>query len=111
MRTGGTPETVVVEEELAASALAEAGNSAGFGVAAYVPQAQFLLASGLQAAFEEAYAQASDDLARHRLAQQVRRLTLPEQMGERFQAMLFARGLDVLPLDAGLLAADQGGRL
>ena len=93
------------------TALAEAGNSAGFGVAAYVPQAQFLLASGLQAAFEEAYAQASDDLARHRLAQQVRRLTLPEQMGERFQAMLFARGLDVLPLDAGLLAADQGGRL
>ena len=93
------------------TALAEAGNSAGFGVAAYLPQAQFLLASGLQAAFEAAYAQAGDDLARHRLAQEVRRLTLPEQMGERFQAMLLARGLDALPLDAGLLAADQGGRL
>ncbi|MGN2242911.1 class I SAM-dependent methyltransferase [Frateuria sp. GZRR33] len=93
------------------TALAEAGNSAGFGVAAYLPQAQFLLASGLQAAFEEAYAQAGDDLARQRLAQQVRRLTLPEQMGERFQAMLFARGLPALPLAAELLAADQGGRL
>ena len=93
------------------TALAEAGNSAGFGVAAYLPQAQFLLASGLQAAFEQAYAQAGDDLARHRLAQEVRRLTMPEQMGERFQAMLFARGLDVLPLAAELLAADQGGRL
>jgi len=93
------------------TALAEAGNSAGFGVAAYLPQAQLLLASGLQAAFERAYAQATDDLARHRLAQEVRRLTLPEQMGERFQAMLFARGLDVLPLEAQLLAADQGGRL
>jgi SAM-dependent MidA family methyltransferase len=93
------------------TALAEAGNSAGFGVAAYLPQAQFLLASGLQAVFEEAYAQAGDDLARHRLAQEVRRLTMPEQMGERFQAMLFARGLDVLPLAAELLAADQGGRL
>lgn len=93
------------------TALAEAGNSAGFGVAAYLPQAQFLLASGLQAAFEQAYAQAGDDLARQRLAQQVRRLTLPEQMGERFQAMLFARGLPALPLDAELLAADQGGRL
>ncbi|WP_424682028.1 class I SAM-dependent methyltransferase [Frateuria sp. YIM B11624] len=93
------------------TALAEAGNSAGFGVAAYLPQAQFLLASGLQAAFEQAHAQAGDDFARHRLAQEVRRLTMPEQMGERFQAMLFARGLDVLPLAAELLAADQGGRL
>ena len=93
------------------TALAEAGNSAGFGVAAYLPQAQFLLASGLQAAFELAHAQAGDDFARHRLAQEVRRLTMPEQMGERFQAMLFARGLDVLPLAAELLAADQGGRL
>ncbi|HET6804373.1 MAG TPA: SAM-dependent methyltransferase [Frateuria sp.] len=93
------------------TALAEAGNSAGFDVAAYLPQAQFLLASGLQAAFEQAYALAGDDFARQRLAQEVRRLTLPEQMGERFQAMLFARGLSALPLDAGLLAADQGGRL
>ncbi|UGB37822.1 class I SAM-dependent methyltransferase [Frateuria soli] len=93
------------------TALAEAGNSAGFGVAAYLPQAQFLLASGLQAAFEQAYGQATDDIARQRLAQQVRRLTLPEQMGERFQAMLFARGLPALPLAAELLAADQGGRL
>jgi SAM-dependent MidA family methyltransferase len=93
------------------TALAEAGNSAGFGVAAYLPQAQFLLASGLQGAFEQAHAQAPDDFARHRLAQEVRRLTMPEQMGERFQAMLFARGLEVLPLAAELLAADQGGRL
>ncbi|HEV2539980.1 MAG TPA: SAM-dependent methyltransferase [Frateuria sp.] len=93
------------------TALAEAGNSAGFGVAAYLPQAQFLLASGLQGVFEQAHAQAADDFARHRLAQEVRRLTMPEQMGERFQAMLFARGLEVLPLAAELLAADRGGRL
>src|SRR5690348_5485220 len=93
------------------TALAEAGNSAGFGVAAYMPQAQFLIGAGLQQVFEQAHAQAGDDFARHRLAQEVRRLTMPEQMGERFQAMLFARGLDVLPLAAELLAADQGGRL
>jgi SAM-dependent MidA family methyltransferase len=93
------------------TALAEAGNGAGFGVAAYLPQAQFLLASGLQSAFERAHAQATDDLARHRLVQEVRRLMMPEQMGERFQAMLFARGLEVLPLAAELLAADQGARL
>ncbi len=93
------------------TALAEAGNNAGFGVAAYLPQAQFLIASGLQQAFEEAYAQATDETARYKLAQQVKRLTLPEQMGERFQAMVLARGLEALPLPAELLAADQGGRL
>ncbi len=93
------------------TALAEAGNHAGFGVAAYLSQAQFLIASGLQQAFESAHAQAADEAARYRLAQEVKRLTLPDQMGERFQAMLFARGLDLLPLPAELLAADQGGRL
>jgi SAM-dependent MidA family methyltransferase len=93
------------------TALAEAGNQAGFGVAAYLPQAQFLIGAGLQQVFEDAYAQAADEAARYRLAQEVKRLTLPDRMGERFQAMLLARGLDVLPLPAELLAADQGGRL
>jgi SAM-dependent MidA family methyltransferase len=93
------------------TALAEAGNSAGFGVAAYLPQAQLLIASGLQQVFEHAYERAADDVARHRLAQQVKKLTLPDQMGERFQAMLFARGLPVLPVPAELLASDQGERL
>jgi SAM-dependent MidA family methyltransferase len=93
------------------TALAEAGNSAGFGVAAYVSQAHLLIGAGLQAVYEQAYEQASDDAGRHRLAQQVKKLTLPDQMGERFQAMLLARGLPALPLPAELLAADQGGRL
>jgi SAM-dependent MidA family methyltransferase len=92
------------------TALAEAGNSAGFDVAVYLPQAHFLIAAGLQQVFEQAYEQA-DDAGRLRLAQQVRKLTLPDQMGERFQAMLFAKGLAALPLPAELLAADQGGRL
>jgi SAM-dependent MidA family methyltransferase len=91
--------------------LAEAGNHAGFGVAAYLPQAHFLIAAGLQEIFEHAYEHAADDVARYRLAQQVKKLTLPDQMGERFQAMLLARGLSALPLPAELLAADQGGRL
>jgi len=93
------------------TALAEACNSAGFDVAAYLPQAHFLIAAGLQDVFEHAHEQAPDDAARHRLAQQVKKLTLPDQMGERFQAMLLARGLPALPLPAELLAADQGGRL
>jgi SAM-dependent MidA family methyltransferase len=93
------------------TALAEAGNSAGFAVAAYLPQAQFLIGAGLQAVFAQAQAQAGDDHASYRLAQQVKKLMLPDQMGERFQAMLLARGLDELTLPAELLAADQGGRL
>ena len=93
------------------TALAEAGNSAGFGVAAYLPQSTFLIGAGLQQAFEDAYEQAPDEASRYRLAQEVKRLTLPDQMGERFQAMLFARGMDVLPLPADVLATDQAGRL
>jgi SAM-dependent MidA family methyltransferase len=93
------------------TALAEAGNSAGFGVAAYVPQAQFLIAAGLQQVFEHAYEQAADDVVRYDLAQQVKKLTLPDQMGERFQAMLFARGMPALPVPEALLDADQGERL
>ena len=93
------------------TALAEAGNQAGFGVAAYLPQAHFLIAAGLQQAFEDAYAAAPDEAARYRLAQQVKKLTLPDQMGERFQAMVLARGLDMVPLPADMLEADQGDRL
>ena len=91
------------------TALAEAGNSAGFAVAAYMPQAPFLIGAGLQQVFEQM--QPPDEHGRYRLAQQVKKLMLPDQMGERFQAMLLARGLDTLPLPAELLAADQGGRL
>jgi len=93
------------------TALAEAGNSAGFGVAGYLPQAQFLIGAGLQDVFEREQAAIADEHGRYRLAQQVKKLMLPDQMGERFQAMLLARGLDMLPLSAELLAADQGGRL
>ncbi len=93
------------------TALAEAGHSAGFEVAGYLPQAQFLLGAGLQEVFEQAQAAAGDEHGRYRLAQQVKKLMLPDQMGERFQAMLLTRGLDRLPLPARLLQADQRGRL
>jgi SAM-dependent MidA family methyltransferase len=93
------------------TALAEAGNSAGFAVAAYLPQAQFLIASGLQERFESDYASSDDEAVRYRLAQQVKRLTLPGEMGERFQAMLFVRGLDAVALPAEIMLADQGSRL
>ena len=93
------------------TALADAGTQAGFALVNYLPQSAFLAAAGLEQAFEAAYAAAPDEAGRYRLAQQVRRLMLPEQMGERFQAMLFARGLDPLPLDDALLGEDPASRL
>ncbi|SEM43845.1 SAM-dependent methyltransferase, MidA family [Luteibacter sp. UNCMF331Sha3.1] len=93
------------------TALAEAGNSAGFGVAAYMPQAQFLIAAGLQACFEDDYLALTDEAARYRLSQEVKKLTMPDQMGERFQVMLFAKGIDAAALPEGVMAADQGSRL
>jgi len=93
------------------TALAEAGKSACFDLAVYMPQASFLIGAGLQDVFQSMQAEVTDDHGNYRLAQQVKRLMLPDQMGERFQAMLFARGLDTLPLPADLLAADQSGRL
>ena len=92
-------------------ALPEAGNSAGFGVASYRPQAQFLVAAGMQEFFENDYLSSDDEATRYRLAQEVKKLTLPDQMGERFQVMMFAREVDPSALPEAVLAADQGGRL
>lgn len=93
------------------TALAEAGNNAGLGVAAYMPQAQFLIAAGIQEFFEDDYLGLTDEAARYRLAQEVKKLTLPDQMGERFQVMMFAKGIDPAALPAAILSADQGSRL
>jgi len=79
------------------TALAEAGLAAGFEFSGYCAQASFLLANGLQAHLQAAEAQAADDVARHNLRQQVKRLTLPSEMGERFQVMGFQRGVDLEP--------------
>lgn len=93
------------------TALAEAGRSAEFDVAAYLPQAQFLMASGLQEIFERAHAEASDEAERYALAQQVKHLTLPGAMGERFQVMLMARGIVARVLPDDVLLADRSQRL
>jgi SAM-dependent MidA family methyltransferase len=76
------------------TALAEAGVGAGFEFSGYCSQASFLLGNRLQAHLEAAEAQAADDIARHNLRQQAKRLTLPSEMGERFQAIAFTQGYD-----------------
>lgn len=73
-------------------ALHAAAAAAGLGAVAASTQARFLVDHGLGEVFTEAYAQAADEAARYRLAQEVKRLTLPEQMGERFRVAVFERG-------------------
>ncbi|MGB0723702.1 MAG: class I SAM-dependent methyltransferase [Gammaproteobacteria bacterium] len=89
------------------TAVGEAALEAGFDVPGYTTQALFLFGNGL-----EAMVNASDpeDIENHlRLAQQVKTLTLPGEMGERFQVMAIGKGLD-LALD-GFALGDLRRRL
>lgn len=90
------------------TALAEAGTSAGFDLAGYCTQAAFLIGNGLEANLAAAEARARDEAARHNLRQQAKRLTLPTEMGERFQAMGFARDVE---FGHAFLAGDLSWRL
>ncbi|HSS06611.1 MAG TPA: SAM-dependent methyltransferase [Rhodanobacteraceae bacterium] len=89
------------------TAVAEAATGAGFELVGYAPQGQFLLASGLPALIEESVDM--DEVERMRIVAEAKRLTLPGEMGERFQAIAFARGVDEVP--AGLRAFDLSRRL
>lgn len=75
------------------TALAEAGCGAGFDLAGYCSQASFLLGNGLAERLEEA--QALPERERHQLTLAAKRMTLPGEMGERFQVMGFERGVDL----------------
>jgi SAM-dependent MidA family methyltransferase len=65
------------------TAVAEAGTSSGLELAGYTTQAHLLMALGVAGL-------AGTDI---RATQQVKLLTLPEEMGERFKAIGFSRGL------------------
>lgn len=89
------------------TALAEAMHLAGFEPACYASQAQFLIAAGLpEVAAVEAARSAAEQL---RLTAEIRRLTLPGEMGERFKVLAGLRGVDRARLP--WLAVDQGHRL
>jgi SAM-dependent MidA family methyltransferase len=72
-------------------ALIAAATTAGFNAERVETQAQFLIAHGLAEVFATTHAQAPDEAARYRLAQEVKRLTLPGEMGERFKVATFRR--------------------
>ena len=96
-RAHADPYVLIGLQDLTASvdftALAEAGVNAGFDLAGYCAQGQFLLANGLGSVLEAA--QKLPEVERYALAQQAKRLTLPGEMGERFQVMGFQRGVDI----------------
>nr|WP_238375795.1 SAM-dependent methyltransferase [Ectothiorhodospira magna] len=75
------------------SAVARAGAGADLTLLGYTTQAWFLFGTGLEAAFA---ARCQEDVrAQMALAAQVRTLTLPGEMGERFQVMALGRGVDI----------------
>lgn len=78
------------------TAVAEAGLHAGFDLAGYCSQASFLLGNGLDQALALAD-ERTDDVGRVQLRQQVKKLTLPTEMGERFQVIGLQRGVDFEP--------------
>lgn len=79
------------------TAVAEAARAAGLEVLTYAAQGEFLLGAGLPALFEQ-WAGSGDDPRRMlELAQQVRMLTLPGEMGERFQVIVLGRDCALPP--------------
>ena len=71
------------------SAVAEAGLAAGLTLAGYTTQAAFLASCGLETLFMQALNNAPEQ--QYALAQQVRTLCLPSEMGERFKVMGFTK--------------------
>ena len=92
------------------TAVAEAAIETGFDVMGYTTQAQFLFGCGLPEIFENKMSVAGDNIkAQMALSQQVKTLTLPSEMGERFKVM--ALGVDIDPGLIGFGMADFRTRL
>jgi SAM-dependent MidA family methyltransferase len=90
------------------TAVAEAGQGAGFELAGFASQAAFLLNNGLQDRLETAAEAEVDDIERLRRTNEAKRLTLPGEMGERFKVMGLQRGVDAT---AQFEFGDQSHRL
>jgi SAM-dependent MidA family methyltransferase len=75
------------------SEVAHAAVDAGFQLLGYTTQATFLMGGGLADLHQE---QVSDDARQQLLlAQQIKTLTLPSEMGERFKVMGLAKNLEI----------------
>jgi len=89
------------------SAIAEAGIDAGLELLGYTSQAAFLLGSGLEQIMGAS--DPGDTRVHLELTQQIKKLTLPHEMGELFKVIALARGVpEALP---GFTFQDRRGRL
>ena len=79
------------------SHVAESAHLAGLDLAGYCSQANFLLANGLE---QELTNSSLDERATRVRNEEVRKLTLPGEMGERFKVMGLQRGVDASSLFA-----------
>ena len=82
------------------SSVAGAAVDAGFELSGYTSQAMFLMGCGL----EQVHRSLQEDDTRQQLllAQQIKTLTLPSEMGERFKAMALSKGIDLSLAGFGL---------
>ncbi|MDH3903220.1 MAG: SAM-dependent methyltransferase [Xanthomonadales bacterium] len=74
------------------TALAQAADECGLEVSGYTTQVMFLMACGLDQLISESMS--LPEVERVSMNNQIRRLTLPGEMGERFQVMALSRGLE-----------------
>jgi len=89
------------------SAIAEAGVDAGLALLGYTSQAAFLLGCGLEQIM--AASDPNDVRAHLALTQQIKKLTLPHEMGELFKVLALGRGVrEPLP---GFTLQDRRARL
>ena len=95
-RAHGDPFTLVGLQDITANvdftAVAEAGITAGFELAGYTTQANFLLGAGLDSLLSQSDPGSSEEYIR--AVQGVKQLTLPSEMGERFKVIALSRELD-----------------
>jgi SAM-dependent MidA family methyltransferase len=89
------------------TAVAEAGVDTELELAGYTTQAAFLASSGLEELFIAALN--ANPANQYKLAQQVRTLSLPSEMGERFRVIAFSKGFT--PALTGFRLGDRRHRL
>jgi SAM-dependent MidA family methyltransferase len=94
-RAHGDPFLMVGLQDITAwvdfTLLAEASREAGFQLGGFTTQAHFLAGTGIDREMQHG---AQDDAHQYaRLANQARQLMLPGEMGERFKAMAWLRGM------------------
>jgi SAM-dependent MidA family methyltransferase len=89
------------------TALAEAGVAAGFDFAGYCSQASFLLGNGMAGVLER-IERMRDPTEQQRRRNEVKKLTLPGEMGERFQVMGFEKDVE---FGVAFMAGDLSFRL